>query len=105
MHPSKFLKRSSVAAKPKISDDERLEHLDVLGGIIAGKRKDAVDGLKESGIDSIRLACEEAYLGIDDMNRHEFAEARWAKPTSMAGAPPSKKGTLTKPKAKKFFKL
>src|ERR1035437_6597256 len=105
MHPSKFLKRSSVSAKPKISDDERLEHLDVLGGIIAGKRKDAVDGLKESGIDSIWLACEEAYLGIDDMNRHEFAEARWAKPTSMAGPLPKNRSPVDNTRSNVFVKL
>lgn len=82
MHPDKFLKRK---AKPEVSSDEQLAQLEKLGDIIAGKRKDAVDARKESGIETIWLACEEAYIGMDDMNRHEFAEARWAKPTSMAG--------------------
>ena len=82
MHPNKFLKRQ---AKPEVSSDEKLAQLEKLGDIIAGKRKDAVDARKESGIETIWLACEEAYIGMDDMNRHEFAEARWAKPTSMAG--------------------
>lgn len=73
------------SVKPTISDAERQERLSKLGEVIAGKRKDAVDARKESGIESIWLACEEAYLGIDDMNRGEFAGARWAKPTTMNG--------------------
>src|SRR5665647_771179 len=82
MHPSKFMRRQQA---PEVSSEETLAQLEKLGTIIAGKRKEAVDARKESGIEHVWLACEEAYLGIDDMNRHEFAEARWAKPTSMAG--------------------
>ena len=66
-------------------NEEQQEALDKLSGIIAAKRKEAIDARKASGIEAIWLACEEAYLGIDDANRHEFAGARWAKPTSMQG--------------------
>lgn len=65
---------------------ERAERLSILGGVIAEKRKEAIDARKASGIEDVWLACEEAYLGIDDANRHEFAAAKWAKPTSMSGS-------------------
>jgi hypothetical protein len=84
MHPDKFLRRAP-AMQPVMSDAERLEKLEDLGRAIAEKRTEAVEARKASGIEDIWLKCEEAYLGIDDMNRHEFAEAKWAKPTSMQG--------------------
>lgn len=86
MHPDKFLGRQNESVKPVLSAVERAERLSALGGVIAEKRKEAIDARKASGIESVWLACEEAYLGIDDMNRHEFAEAKWAKPTSMSGS-------------------
>lgn len=52
---------------------------------IAAKRDEAVKGRKASGIEDVWLECEEAYLGIDDENRAEFAGAKWAKPTTMDG--------------------
>ncbi len=71
--------------KPRLSESERAERLNALGVAIAAKRDAAVKARKESGIEDVWLACEEAYLGIDDANRAEFAKARWAKPTSMQG--------------------
>jgi hypothetical protein len=62
-----------------------MERLEILGTVIADKRKDAVAARKESGIEEVWLAAEEAYLGIDDMNRGEFKAANWAKPTTMHG--------------------
>ncbi len=85
MHPDKFLGRQSEASKPRISEAERAERLDALGTVIAAKRKEAVEARKNSGIEDVWLACEEAYLGIDDMNRAQFAAAKWAKPTTMSG--------------------
>jgi len=85
MHPSKFLGRAAQSVKPVLSDLERAERLDALGNVMASKRKEAVDARKTSGIEDVWLACEEAYLGIDDANRHEWQGARWAKPTSMNG--------------------
>jgi len=67
-------------------NDEQQEQLDALSQVIATKRKDAIDARKESGIEDVWLACEEAYLGIDDANRSEFTRAKWAKPTSMQGS-------------------
>ena len=47
---------------------------------------EAVEARKSSGIETTWLECEEAYLGIDDENRAEFAGAKWAKPTTMEGS-------------------
>lgn len=52
---------------------------------IADKRDEAVKGRTASGIEETWRECEEAYIGIDDANRHEFKGARWMKPTTMAG--------------------
>lgn len=87
MHPDKFLGRDSGQQygqqQPEMTPDERDAHLEALSASIAGKRKEAIDFRKASGIEDVWLACEEAYLGIDDMNRAEFSGAKWAKPTSM----------------------
>jgi hypothetical protein len=85
VHPLKFLKRALATDKPKMSANERAEKLGALSAVIAAKRKDAVDARKASGVEKIWLTCEEAYLGMDDSNRHEFDGAQWAKPSSMSG--------------------
>jgi hypothetical protein len=59
--------------------------LAAIGVQIAGKREEAKGARGLSGIESTWKECEEAYLGIDDANRHEFTDARWAKPMSMDG--------------------
>ena len=69
---------------PAITPD-KVERLAALGVVIAGKRDEAIQARKDSGIEDIWAACEDAYLGIDDSNRHEFAGAKWAKPTSLNG--------------------
>lgn len=65
--------------------EEGLERLAALGQSLAKKRDEAVDGRRNSGIEAIWMACEEAYVGLDEANRGEFNGARWAKPTSMQG--------------------
>ena len=85
MHPQIFLKRGRLPDKPPMSERERAEHLSSLSNDIAGKRTEAVNARSASGIESVWKSCEEAYLGIDDANRHEFNGAEWAKPSSMAG--------------------
>lgn len=64
---------------------QQADLLDALGVTIAKKRDDAVAARKESGIEEIWQACEEAYLGIDDANRHEFSKAKWAKSRAIDG--------------------
>ena len=59
--------------------------LDALSNTIAGMRDAAVKARKESGIEATWLKCEEAYLGIDDLNRSEFASVKWAKATTIQG--------------------
>lgn len=85
MHPDKFLGRATATAKPEMSDGERDTLLVALGQDIAKKREEAIDARKTSGIESVWMECESAYLGIDDANRHEFSGAQWAKPSDMAG--------------------
>lgn len=69
----------------KPSERDRLERLSALGVIIAKKRDEAVSARKESGIEETWQQCEDAYLGIDDANRHEFTGAKWAKSRSIDG--------------------
>ena len=59
--------------------------LSAIGVEIAQKREEAKAARKLSGIEATWLECEEAYIGIDDANRHEFTGAHWAKPMSMDG--------------------
>ena len=59
--------------------------LSVIGLAIAARRDEAKSARKQSGIEDTWLEAEEAYLGIDDANRAEFANARWMKPQNMDG--------------------
>src|ERR1022692_2698754 len=65
--------------------DEDTTMLAAIGVQIASKREEAKGARGSSGIESTWRECEEAYLGIDDVNRHEFIDAKWAKPMSMDG--------------------
>lgn len=65
--------------------EARAEQIERLNQVIAKKRSEAVTARTASGIEEVWMQCEEAYLGIDDANRHEFAGAKWAKPTNMSG--------------------
>lgn len=105
MHPDKFLGRPAKSVKPQLSSEERAERLAALGAVIAGKRKEAVEARKASGIESVWLAAEEAYLGIDDMNRHEFADAKWAKPTGMSGPLTSNRVNTDSSRSNAFVRL
>lgn len=71
------------AIQPHMEGD--VSSLAAIGTQIASKREEAKSARSSSGIESTWKDCEEAYLGIDDANRHEFADARWAKPMSMDG--------------------
>ncbi len=59
--------------------------LDALGIAVAAKRKAAIDARRDSGIEAVWMAAEEAYLCIDDSNRGDFQKAKWAKPVSFEG--------------------
>lgn len=69
----------------EMSEAEREERMESLSRLFVQMRSDAVNARKTSGIEDVWMSCEEAYLGIDDLNRSEFSKANWAKPTSMSG--------------------
>jgi hypothetical protein len=105
MHPAKFMGQTALASAPVMSDAERLSRLEALGNALSDKRREAVDARKASGIEEVWLACEEAYVGIDDANRHEFKAARWAKPMSMSGSPTEKSGPVDATRSTAFVRL
>jgi len=70
---------------PASDTDAETSVLDAIGVQIASLREEAKGHRSGSGIESTWRECEESYLGIDDANRHEFTDARWAKPMSMDG--------------------
>lgn len=84
---------------PDLTDDVReliepylepdTDRLAKIGQLLGEKRQEAISARVESGIELVWQACEEAYVGIDDANRSEVGEGRWAKP-------PSSDGPLTK---------
>src|ERR1044072_5591169 len=61
------------------------EMLDAISTAIAERRNEAKAARSSSGIEQTWKEAEEAYLGIDDANRHEFQNARWSKPMSVDG--------------------
>lgn len=67
------------------ADDERSKRLSDISGRLVSLRDEAVEARKSSGIEEVWKNAEEAYLGIDDVNRAQWANAQWAKPTSMQG--------------------
>ena len=72
-----------IIAPHVINDDATT--LASIGVQIAAKREEAKAARASSGIEATWRECEEAYLGIDDVNRHEFTDSKWAKPMSMDG--------------------
>jgi hypothetical protein len=68
---------------PHIAEDQTT--LDDIGLAIAHKRDEARTARTTSGIETTWKECEEAYIGIDDANRHEFQDGRWSKPMSVSG--------------------
>lgn len=66
-------------------DESRDEQLAAIGKALATKRTQAIDARKASGIEEVWMECEEAYVGIDNENRTEFKNAKWAKSSSLEG--------------------
>jgi hypothetical protein len=69
--------RPHVPAPPEV--------LSAIGVQIAARREEAKGARSSSGIEDVWREAEEAYLGVDALNRHEFANARWSKPMSSEG--------------------
>lgn len=76
----------AAAIEPSlVKADRETDTLLSIGVALAAMRDDAVQARKNSGIEDIWRRCEEAYVGIDDANRAEFASMRWAKPMDSSG--------------------
>jgi len=84
---------------------DKQQILDDLSQAIAEKRAEAVAARKESGIEDVWMACEEAYLGIDDRNRSEWKKAKWAKPTSMEGPVTTNRSASTEVRSSAYVRL
>lgn len=69
-------------AGKRLPNPDRLADIERL---ICDKRREYVEARIQSGIEDVWRKAEEAYLGIDDANRGEWSNAKWAKPTSMTG--------------------
>jgi len=74
-----------VAAEIAAVDVPDETMLAALGNALAKLRDEAVQARLNSGIEEVWRQAEEAYVGMDDANRHEFGKARWAKPLTMTG--------------------
>src|SRR4051812_23931782 len=103
--PDEIQQAGGAQPRPMLSEEEKAEHWAKLGLVIAKKRDEAVKARKDSGIEDVWMACEEAYLGIDDANRAEFAKAKWAKPTSMSGPVTMNAETQSPNKSTAYVKL
>lgn len=105
MHPQKFLSVGAKSAPPAIGDEHRANVLAQLGRSLADMRAEDVEARKTSGIEDIWMQAEEAYIGIDDANRAQFAGAKWAKPTSMVGGLTLTRGSDADGKSTAFVRL
>lgn len=75
--------RAQEAAEPLSAEEQSLARfalLDAIGKVIAGHRKEAVDGRAASGIERIWVEDEEHYEGIDDLNRGSMTAPSQTKP-------------------------
>ena len=75
--------RRALAGHVEPADD--LTKLSSIGVQIARKRDEAKAARSGSSIEGTWHECDEAYLGIDDANRGEWAGVGWSKPTSPDG--------------------
>ena len=57
--------------------DETQARLDQISVAIIGKRTDAINGRQVTGLEEALTAFEDAYQGIDELNRGEVGRIRW----------------------------
>jgi hypothetical protein len=65
-----------------------MARINALGAALVAKRKAAIDGRNQLGIEQVWLEDEDAYDGIDDLNRAQEASgsrARYLKPSDSSG--------------------
>lgn len=70
--------------QPRQDPEQRQHRLETLSLTISRLRDEAVKARKDSGIEEIWSACEDAYLCVDDANR-PADRPKWNKPTSIVG--------------------
>lgn len=71
------------ALAPYMDGPQDNDALANIGLVIVERRTEAIAARAE--IERIWVEAEEAYIGIDDQNRHEFGAQRWSKSPSMDG--------------------
>lgn len=84
---------SNAVAKDPFNENPEAQEaliakLDALGDALSRKRKRAIEGRTESGIEQIWLEDQDAFDGVDDANRaeeHSRSRYRYAKPQSTTG--------------------
>ncbi len=81
--PDSFPPRLRALIEPHLELD--MGRLSSVAQVIVKLRDAAKAARQASGAEEVWLACEEAYVGIDNANRHEFRNNRWAKPMSPDG--------------------
>ena len=83
----------------------REELLSELGVTVGKHRDEAVLARTASGIEGPWMACEEAYLCIDDLNRSEYAGTSWVKPMTTTGPVQSSSGKAQDGRSTAFVRL
>lgn len=63
----------------------QLSDLQKITGHLIDQRQTCIDGRTASGIQGAWQYCEDAYIGIDAANRHEYHPNRWLKPPTPDG--------------------
>jgi hypothetical protein len=66
--------------------------LEEVAELIRKKRDEAIAYRVSQGTDELFSACEDAYIGVDDLNRHEYMAGKWIKPTTLNAPVQSEKG-------------
>ena len=70
----------ALQASRQEQEEAHLAQINQLTEMFLAKRKQAIDGRQQSGIEDIWKYCEDSYIGIDAANAHEFHSNRWMKP-------------------------
>jgi hypothetical protein len=88
----------------KEEHERRQRRLDTLSGIISRLRDDAIRDRKESGIEEVWTACENAYQCIDSANPAADRQ-NWRKPTGIVGPLTRSQGKQRDSKSTAFVRL
>lgn len=85
----------ALQASRQEAEEKHLARINALTETLLAQRKQAIEGREQSGIEDIWKYCEDAYIGIDQANAHEFHSNRWMKSMSPDG-PVTKDGRRLK---------